>query len=75
MDHERPSLLPNDWIEEDEFCRELNCSLRTARRWHEKQKGPPRIVLPGRRRGYRRSDVRRWLEELADKSRGGRNRS
>ena len=54
-----------------EVARELRVSTSTLRRWRRERKGPEPTWV-GERVRYRRSDVKRWLEEEnARRKRGG----
>ncbi len=51
-----------DWIERAALAEELGLTPDTLARWATTGFGPPRVKV-GRRVFYRRSAVRKWLEE------------
>jgi hypothetical protein len=54
------AAILSDYVPEDEFCRQLGISSRTAKRWQELRIGPP-ITKIGRKVYYSRKSVLEWL--------------
>jgi hypothetical protein len=52
--------LPDDYLNEIEFCNRYNIRPRTAQRWRVTGDGPPFLRLGPRRIAYRLRDCEGW---------------
>lgn len=55
-----PAGLLDDYLEDEELARELQCSVWTLRNWRRLGEAPPSAVI-ARRRLTRRSVARDWI--------------
>jgi hypothetical protein len=77
-EHEQPRAekqeLLSDYIAEAVLASELHKTVRTLRRWHATDMGPPRTLF-GKAIYYRKSSVSEWLKERGEGTTGNANDS
>jgi hypothetical protein len=55
-----PTVVLSGYVPEKQLAAELNCSVRTLRRWTERRTGPP-VTKIGGRLWYSRAGIDTWL--------------